>query len=366
MKKLFCVILLLPLFHVSCLAEGIGEETARITGIYQVEEELPEEERTVSGELRLDGTYDTSGALSRLWDRFINACKKAIRGELGFAVKLTLISLLCLFSAVLCADKRVPQSMELAACFIGILLLAGDMNSMIQEVNASLYRLSDYGKAAFPVFYSAVAASGAAVSASVKYASVSFAATLYMELAQGIVLPLIYAFLSFSVCSCVCENAILSATCRFVKWCSVTSMTLLTAGFCTYIGLSGVISGSADAAAVKAAKTVISTALPVVGGILSDSASAILSAAGMIKNSAGVFCLIAICALCSGPFAILSVKMLLLKAAAAVSAAACGGRYSRLLDSAGAAMAMLLGMVGSFGIVLFYSFMSGIRATVQG
>ena len=361
MKRLICVLLLLRLFPVSCSAPDAGEETARLIEIYQVEEGLTDEELAVSGELRLDGGYDAQGALGRLWDRFLLSLKEAVRRELGFAVKLTVLSLLCAFSAVLSAEKKPPPGMELSACCLATVLLTGEMNGLFAEVNETLFRLSDYGKAAFPAFFSAVAASGAAVSASVKYASVSFAAAVYMEFSERFVLPLIYTYLSVSVCSGICDNPVLNAVGRFVKWCCVTAMTLLTVAFCTYIGMSGIISGSADAAAVKAAKSVISTALPVVGGILSDSASAILSAASIIKNSAGVFCLIAISVLCAGPFAILSVKMLLLKAAAAVSESSCGGRFSSLLGSMGTVMAMLLGLVGSYGVVLFCSFMSGIR-----
>ena len=55
--------------------------------------------------------------------------------------------------------------------------------------------------------------------------------------------------------------------------------------------------------------------------------------------------------------------MLLLKAAAAVSGMGSCSAYSRLLSCAGNTMGMLLGLVGSYGVMLFYSFMSGIRMT---
>ena len=46
-----------------------------------------------------------------------------------------------------------------------------------------------------------------------------------------------------------------------------------------YLTASGAIAGSADAAAVKAAKMTISRAIPVVGGILSDAAETVLAGA---------------------------------------------------------------------------------------
>ena len=138
-------------------------------------------------------------------------------------------------------------------------------------------------------------------------------------------------------------------------------MTGLTAAFTAYIGITGIVTGSADAAAVKTAKTVISGVLPVVGGILSDAASAVLLAAGIIKNSAGAFALIVVCAMCVGPFGLLAVRMLLLRLAAAVTELTEGDRLSAMLNDLASGMALLLGLVGSYGIMLFFSFYSAMR-----
>ena len=146
------------------------------------------------------------------------------------------------------------------------------------------------------------------------------------------------------------------------RWCAVTAMTAVTLAFSAYMAISGVIAGSTDAIVVKTAKTVISSALPVVGGILSDSASLLLSAASFIRNTAGVFSLIGVCALCAGPFASLGVKMLLYKATAAAADILPGGRLSRLINEMGSAFGMLLSLVGCCGIMLFLSIMSGMRA----
>ena len=361
MKKLLCVLLLLPrLLGLGDLTE-VEEETARQTGVYQVEESLQEDERALSGELRLDGGYDAQGALGRLWERFLRAARESLAKELGFAVRLVLIALCCSLCGALCPGTRIPPWMEITACCTAVTLLAGSLDGVMGQALATLNRLQDYALAAFPAFFTTVAACGATASAAVRYASVSFAAELFMKLSQDLVLPLIEAYLAVSVCSAIFDNPLLQAVSRIGKWCACTGMSLLTLGFCTYIGISGVISGSADAAAVKAAKTVLASALPVVGGILSDSASGMLAAASLIKNSAGVFCLIAVCCICVVPFAVLAVKLLVFKAAAALASLGGSERYSRLISGFGSAFGMLLGLVGSFGFMLFFSFLSGIR-----
>lgn len=365
MKQMFALLLLFAVF-LSGAAESVEDDTAEFTGVYAVESGLGEDEREISGSLKLDGSYDAQGALARLWDRFMQNVTTQLKSEFSFGIWMISVALVCSISVALSPDSKANTYLELSACCGVSLLLAGSFDTVFSQTTDTLNRLSDYAKTAVPAFFATVAASGTAVSASVKYASVCFAIDAFIRLSQDVLLPLIYSFLALSICESLFENTLLSSVGKMTKWCALTALTLFTTAFCVYISLAGVISGSTDVLAVKATKTVISTTLPVIGGILSDSASSILAAAGVIKNSAGVFCLLAVCALCVGPFAVLLVKMLVFRAAAAISEQICGGRLAKLIGNMGAALAMLLALVGSYGIMLFLSFMSGIRVVSTG
>ena len=359
MKKMLLILLLLPLLFPHRDPVGLTAEEA---GLDQAEAELTEEERAVSGRLRLDGSYDASGALSRLWARIRGSLAETLRQELGFAGKLLLIALACSLASALSPGSRPPPWLEIGACCAAALLLAGSMDGVLRQAEETLNRLHDYAAAAFPAFFTTLAACGVPAAASVRYAAVRLSSELFMNLSRNCILPFVHAYLSVSVCAALFDNPMLRSAARLAKWCAVTAMSLLTSAFCAYIGLSGIVSGSADAASVRAAKTVLSATLPVVGGILSNSASSLMAAAQVIKNSAGIFCLVAVCAICAAPFAMLAVKLLVYKAAAALSSLAGSERYARLLSDMGTGFAMLLGLVGSFGVILFFSFLSGIRA----
>ena len=341
MKKLLCVLLLLPLFITSCFALDVVEETARQTKADRVEEELSPEEREISGELSLDGSYDAGGALGRLWKRLLESLKNALQKELGFAEKLIALAVCCGLCTAFYPGGKPPPWMEIGVCCAAVLLLSGSVGGVFREANNTLDHLHDYARAAFPAFFSTLAACGAPSSASVRYASIVFASDLFMNLARQLILPLIEAHLSLSICASLFDNPMLRTAVKGSKWCAVTAITSACSLFCVYVGLTGVITGSADAAAVKAAKTVFSSALPVVGGILSNSASSILAAAALIKNSAGVFCLIAVCAICVVPFALLFLKFLVFKAAASLSALGGSEHYTSLLNSVGTVFGML-------------------------
>ena len=339
----------------------ILEETARGTEARQVEEGLTEEEREISGPLRLDGSYDPRGALQRLWQRFFRMAKERAKEELSFAARLVLIGLTCSIGMALSPGAKTQPWVELSCCMAAVLMLSGSTKSVMNQAEESLCRLQDYARAAYPAFFTTIAACGAPGSAAARCAAVQFAANVFMNLATGLLLPLIKGYLSLSICSAMFDNALIRGAAKLLKWASVTGMSLLCSGFCLYIGLTGMISSSVDAAAVKGAKTVIAASLPVVGGILSDSAGTMLAAASIIKNSAGAFCLVSICVICASPFAILGAKLLAFRAAAALASLGGSDRYCGVLNSFGTVIAMLLGLVGTFGVMLFYAFLSGVR-----
>lgn len=202
---------------------------------------------------------------------------------------------------------------------------------------------------------------GAVVSASARYASVCLAIDVIMSAAQRFIIPLIYAFLALAISASIFENPLLRAVARLTKWCATTLMTGITIVFSAYITLTGLIAGSTDQGGSQERQNRYFQ-LPACGGRHHiGRASVVLSAASVIKNSAGAFSLIAVCALCAGPFAALSVKMLVFRAAAAAADMLPGGKLAALINDVGTALAMLLGLVGCCGIMLFISIMSGIK-----
>ncbi len=361
MKKLLLVLLFSPLFFTICHAEGLSGQAADLTGIYAAEDSLTPEEREIGGRLRLDGSYDHEGALRRLWQSLREKLGESLRGELGPVASLAGLAVFSSLACVFTRSSGIEAVVNLAACCAAALLTVGSVDSLTHQCTDALARLSDYSRAVLPALFTAAAAGGAVVSASARYAAAALGMDVLMTVSQRLILPAIYAFLALSVCRSLFENALLKAVAQLAKWAAVTAMTGITLAFSAYLGITGIVSSGADAVAVKTARTVLSGALPVVGGILSDSASALLSAASMIRNAAGAYALVAVCALCVGPFALLSVKFLLYRMVSAAADALPEARLAGLIRDIGTACAMLLGLLGSCAIMLFFSIVSGMR-----
>ena len=88
--------------------------------------------------------------------------------------------------------------------------------------------------------------------------------------------------------------------------------------FTLYLSVSGVLTGSADRAAVKAAQAAVSGAVPVVGSILAESAEMVLSAAHSLRAAIGAAGVLGVLLACLAPLVRLSVQFLLYRDAFAL------------------------------------------------
>ena len=368
MKKftvIFVIFLTMPVFCLRAFAsDDFYYNVAEEFGTEQLDEGLSEKEKKLTGRFDVKGSYDAGGALSRIWRSFVDDVFDSLKANLNFFTTLLGLALLSSLCASFCSGCNTSGFVELIACASTALIIVDSVDGIISQTVEAMYRLSDYSKAALPVVFTAAAAGGALSSAAAKFAAISFALDILMSISQRLIIPSVYAYLALTVSNSLFSNPLLTSVQRLFKWISGILMTGMTLSFTTYISMVGAIGAAVDASTVKTARTVISGVLPVVGGMISDASAMLMSAAAVVRNCSGVFGLIAVTAMCAGPFAILSVKMLLLKAAAAIAEALQSGKLSSLLSGLSTAVGLLMGLLGSNGIMLFISLTAGMKAVI--
>lgn len=229
----------------------------------------------------------------------------------------------------------------------------------VQTVDA----LSEYGKLLLPVMTAAMAAEGGTVSSAALYTgTVLFDSILITGITKFLV-PVIYAFLALSIAKTVIDEQILGDMQAFFKWLVTwilkASIYLITG----YLGITGVVSGSVDAAALKATKLAVSGAVPVVGKIISDASETILVSAGVMKNAVGTYGLLAILAIWIGPFLKIGIQYLMLKLTGAICGVFGCKRIVSLMESFCSAMGILVAATGTVCLLILIStvcFMKGV------
>lgn len=308
----------------------------------------------VAAQTRMPDTTDS------LWEGLWELVEKALTALQPELKEAAAISLAVFAGAMLVSLLKTlggkPEALaELTGCVaVGSLLLTGTQ-SLIHLGSQTVQDLSEYGKLLLPVMTGALACQGGVSTSTALYAGTALFDSLLGSFISKVLLPMIYLYLALAVASAALGEDSLKGMKEWIKnlasWCLKILMTLFT----TYMGITGAVSGTTDAATLKATKVTISTVVPVVGGILSDASEAVLVSAGLAKNAAGLYGIFALLALFLFPFLKIGAHYLLLKATAGLCGIFGSKSITALVGDFSSAMGLLLAMTGAMCLLLLIS-----------
>ena len=329
MRKLAIALILLSLFTLPVCATELIPPT------------VPDSARQIMPE----NTSSFSDGLKQLIQNILSQ----LNPDLTKACRISgaVIAAVLLISVLNTVSGQTKETADLAGAvaITSTLLLSTD--SLIGLATQTLMDMNVYGKLLLPVMTAAMAAQGGITASAALYSGAVLFHTILSSLINNCLVPMVNLYLALSAANGALGTDMLKklrdSVKTFVSWCLKTLLTVFT----SYMGITGILSGTTDAAALKAAKVTISTFVPVVGGILSDASEAVLVSAGLARSAAGLYGILAILAIFLGPFCRIGVHYLLLKVTATVSALFGTKVMSDLVADFSTAMGLLLAMTGS-------------------
>lgn len=274
---------------------------------------------------------------------------EAIRLSTGILASVLLVSILRTCSDV---SKDV---VNLTGAVIMSIQLLSSANTMIRLGCDTIRELSNYGKLLLPVMTAALAAQGGVTSASALYVGTTVFDTVLSGLIASLFTPLIFILLVLGIAGYALGDDMLKKMQDIGKAAVIWSLKTILIVYTAYMGITGVVSGTTDAAALKAAKLTISTVVPVVGGILSDASEAVLVSVGTMKNAAGVYGILAAAAIFLDPFLKIGAQYLVLKGTGAICSVLDPKGAGGLVDIFSGAMGLILAMTGTCCLLLLIS-----------
>lgn len=276
-------------------------------------------------------------------------------------VCMRLVAIIILVSILPALPGTSQNTVNLAASIAIALILFGSTGSLVNLARTTIIEISNYGKLLLPVMTAAMAAQGAISTSAALYAGTAFFDALLTSLVGKVLTPMVYLYLLLSIASSAVGEQILRKISDTTKWVITWTLKTILYIYTGFITVSGVVSGTTDAATLKAAKLTISGMVPVVGGILSDASEAILVSIGAVKSAAGLYGLFAVLAILIGPFLKLGTHYILLKATGGICSIISNNAASNLIHDFTAAFGLLLAMIGAISLMLFISLVCFLR-----
>ena len=323
-------------------------------GIDQVERSAEEQGGTAQYGAGLDD------GLADLVDTGTRELAGIVRRAARSSVLILIILLFCGLAEAVQegAGGLASRSVSLAGTLAVTAVAVADVNALLGMGTGAIARMASFANVLLPTAAALTAATGAVTGAAARQLAAALFSDLLVNLIHGLLVPLLYGYIAASAAQAAVGEDRLKRLADLLKWTVTTILTVVTMAFVGYLTASGVVAGTADAAAVKAAKFAISGAVPVVGGILSDAAETVLASAGILKGTVGVFGMVTILGICLIPLLQLAVHYLAYKLTAALAAALGDGPVCGLVDRLGGAFGLVLGMTGACCLLLLIALVS--------
>ena len=254
-------------------------------------------------------------------------------------------------------------AIKMAGAASACVVLFQPVDSLIRLGTDTVQQISQYGKLLLPVMTGALAAQGAVTKSGALYTATAFFDAVLSSTISDLLIPMVYVFLSIAVVCNLVPQPLLVQMRNFLKWLMTWGLKIVLYIFTGYISITGVVGGTTDAAMLKATKLTISGMVPVVGNILSDASEAVLVSAGMMKNAAGIYGILAVISLCIRPFIQIGSQYLMLKLTTGVTEMFGTKQMAGIIKDFSTAMGLVLAMTGTVCMIFLISmicFMKGV------
>ena len=335
-------------------APALGAELPR-----EVERALPEGAAELMEQDSWDGAASFTRGISAVFRRLSARAEEILRQQLRGAAVILLAAVLCgAVNGLIWNGGGGLRVLPVVGALSVTASAAGSLDQMIGLGSATMDQLTAFSHVLLPALAAACAGAGAVTSAAVQQVAAVWFSDLLLQIIQNLLVPMVYLYIAALTAAACLPESRLEVLAQMLKKGIVWVLSGLLLAFTLYLSAARVLSGPADAMAVKVTKTAISGAVPVVGGILAEAAETVLSGAGMLRGTIGAFGMIAVVAACGIPFLKLGIQYLLLKLTAVLAASVGPPELCRLIDGLGGAFGLVLGMTGSCALLVLISVLS--------
>lgn len=281
---------------------------------------------------------------------------------LPMVVLVVAITILCGFMGT-AKNGGVSNLVFFVAYAAVVLVIVGNVNTLVQMVGQTLTSLKTQVDLVFPIILTMMVAGGASTSANLYQPAVAVLSTILMQIFTYIVMPLFMVSLAFSVVAHLAPNTRLDKFVAFFnslfKWIVGVCFTV----FLSFLAIQGITAGSFDSVSIRATKMTMSGYVPIVGSYMSQGFDLIMASAVLIKNAVGLSGILLLLGIVLAPVVKIVIFSLALKLTAAITQPIGDTRISNFLTtinkSFGMLVACLLGVVFMYLVILALLIMTG-------
>jgi stage III sporulation protein AE len=241
-----------------------------------------------------------------------------------------------------------------AVVFLALISLA--LTSFYQVTNtgkAAIEQMVNFIYAILPVLITLMASVGSISTATITHPIVFASLSLISSMTVNIVFPLIYFAAVLTIVNHISDQFQVTRLAKLVKEISLGLLGLFLTIFIGVLSIQGVAGAVADGVALRTAKFLTGSFVPVVGRAFSDAIEAVIGTSLLLKNAVSLIGVLAIVVICLLPAVKILSMALIYRLAAAIIQPFGEGNIPNMLESLASILFTVFGAVAAVGLMFF-------------
>ena len=292
----------------------------------------------------IKGEVDNSGIYKNILSLLGKEVQTGIKSLISILAIIIIHSILKSISESL-ENDNISKLIYYVQYIAIVTVIMSNFSDIINMVKETTVNLVGFMNTLIPVLVSLMLYTGSITTTSILEPIILFLINFIGNLVQDILIPIILIITSISIISKISDNVQVEKIAKFLKSSTIWALGLVLTIFVGIVSLEGKLASSIDGITAKTAKTIVSSAIPVVGKILGDVVDSVLGCGVILKNAVGFVGVIIIIGICILPILKLAVLTFSYKLVSSISEVIADSKIVKLLDQMADVFKILLGIL---------------------
>lgn len=299
----------------------------------------------------ISGNIDNNMLYSKIFNLFGAEVVKGLTSLASILIIIIIHSILKSISENL-NNENISKLIFYIEYIAIVTIIMSNFSEVIQTVRDTANNLVGFMNSLIPILISLMLFTGSITTSTIMEPLILFIINFIGTLIQNLLIPITLIVAVLSIVSKISDKVQIDNLSKFMKSGVVWILGIVLTVFVGVLSLEGNLSSSIDGVTAKTAKTVVSTAIPVVGKILGDAVDSVLGCGVVLKNAVGFVGVIIIIGICIMPILKLGILTIAYKLTSAVSEPIADGKIVKLLDQIGDIFKILLAILTSLSVLV--------------
>ena len=299
----------------------------------------------------LSGKIDNNTIMNVLFALIGENVKTALASIASVLVIVIIHSILKAISENL-GNENVSKIAYYIEYILIVTIVMANFSNIITEMKQAVQNLASFANTLIPLMITLMITTGSIASSSMLQPILLLLITFISNFMSNILIPIALVSTALGIISKISDQVQVEKISKFLNsgmiWLLGTILTL----FISITSLEGGLTSSIDGVTAKAAKTAISSVVPIVGSILGDAVNTIVGCSNIIKNAVGIVGIIVILAICIRPIIQLAILSIIYYLGAALCEPIADTKIVGILEQLGGTFKIFLAVMVALTVLI--------------